>query len=178
MRADENPRFINAGQPFIHRLPPSRVTDSKFKIVPRFGFIILQFAIAIPNHRPLHAGLQVGVIVENVHLFDRVAKDVGWHARAAVVDLGGELDALNPRAGLRRDVAFKQRLNHQRDGGLRRYGGRSGNNWRSRNGKSGNCLSRRVERRKSFCGRESGRDWRFTLENGDSRQFEPKRLSE
>jgi hypothetical protein len=117
--ANKDACLIGTWQPFLHRLPPYGIPDPNFGFVPDPGFKVLQFAITIPDDRPLYAGFQTGVIVEDIHLLDRVSKRVRRCSGTAVIDLCGKLHSLDLNIRLRRDIAFEQCLNDQRDGWYR-----------------------------------------------------------
>lgn len=115
LRASKDADLVNAWQPFFHRLLPYSIAHTRFRFFPYLRFKVLQLAITIPDRCPLHTGLHVRVVKEDIHLFDGIAKTGCRCAGAAVINLRGELNSLDLKSGFRGDIPRKQRFDHQRD---------------------------------------------------------------
>ncbi len=124
MRADEELHFIIAGLPFVGGLVEDRIICAAIGLIPGTRLKRLQDAVAIPDHRPFDATVDVCVIVEGIDLFDRIGEAGCNDAGLVVLELGRKADVGNLHIRARSDGALEQRFDDEGDGRLRRCAGR------------------------------------------------------
>ncbi len=100
--------FVIAGLPFIGGLAEDGIICTAIGFIPGAGLEGLQDTIAIPDHRPFDTAVDVGVIVEDIDLLDRVGEAGRNDAGLVVLELGRETDVGNLHIRTRSDGTFEQ----------------------------------------------------------------------